>query len=47
MKTTISVSKETRDRLARIAAQEMHGVSMDDALKIILFRHESNWQSPG
>jgi hypothetical protein len=41
MKTTISVSRETRDQLARIAEDELHGVSMDQALKIILFQHQS------
>jgi hypothetical protein len=41
MKTSISVSKETRDHLARIAQGEMRGASMDEALKIILFQHET------
>jgi hypothetical protein len=42
MKTTISVSRETRDQLAWIAEHELHGVSMDQALKIILFQHQSD-----
>lgn len=40
MNTTISVPRETRDLLARIAA-EMHVPSMAEALKIILFEYES------
>lgn len=41
MKTTISVSRENRDRLARIAEQELSGASMDEALRVILFQHET------
>lgn len=42
MKTSISVSQGTRDHLARIVQREMPGVSMDEALKLILFQHETN-----
>lgn len=42
MNTTISVSRQTRDRLARIAKDELRGASMDEALKVILFQHESS-----
>lgn len=42
VKTTISVSRETRDQLAQFAEHELHGVSMDQALKIILFQHQSD-----
>jgi hypothetical protein len=42
MKTSISVSQNTRDHLARIVQQEMPGMSMDEALRLILFQHETN-----
>lgn len=42
MKTSISVSQGTRDHLARIVQREMPGVNMDEALKLILFQHETN-----
>jgi hypothetical protein len=31
----------TRDTLARIATEEMGGVSLDEALATVLFEHES------
>ncbi|HLR85965.1 MAG TPA: hypothetical protein VK059_13500 [Nocardioidaceae bacterium] len=40
MNTTISVSRETRDHVARIAA-ELGVSSMSEALKVVLFRYES------
>ena len=41
MHTTIRVEKVNRDALAKIASEEMGGASMDDALKVLLFEHES------
>jgi hypothetical protein len=35
------VSVPTRDALARIAAEELGGVSLDEALRIVLFEHET------
>lgn len=34
------VSTEARDHLARIAAEELGGVSLDEALRAVLFRHD-------
>lgn len=41
MKTSMRVNSGNRDTLARIAATEMGGVSLDEALRILLFEHES------
>lgn len=41
MQTSIRVTQETRDALAGIAADEMGGVSMDEALRSVLFEHRS------
>ena len=41
MQTSIRVDQSSRDALARIASDEMGGVSMDDALKVLLFEHAS------
>ena len=35
--TTLRVSKENRDALARIAKSELDGASLDEALKTLLF----------
>jgi hypothetical protein len=35
------VDQETRDSLARVASKEMGGVSLDEALRTVLFEHES------
>lgn len=35
------VSHENRNALGRIAAEELGGVSMDEALRIVLFEHQS------
>jgi hypothetical protein len=35
------VSSENRDSLARIAATELGGVSLDEALRVVLFEHQS------
>jgi len=39
MQTSMRVSVEARDQLAHVA-EELGGVSLDEALKVILFRHE-------
>jgi hypothetical protein len=41
MHTTMRVSVPTRDELARIAEDEFGGVSLDEALQIVLFEHRS------
>jgi ribosomal protein L12E/L44/L45/RPP1/RPP2 len=41
MQTSMRVSVEARDALARIAADELGGVSLDEALRIILCQHET------
>ena len=41
MQTSMRVTLENRDALARIAAAELGGVSLDEALKVVLFEHES------
>lgn len=41
MQTTMRVSTTTRDTLARIAQDEMGGVSLDEALRTVLFQHET------
>jgi hypothetical protein len=35
------VTRENRDALARIAVEELGGVSMDEALRILLFEHRT------
>ena len=41
MKTSMRVDAGNRDALARIAATELGGVSLDEALRIVLFEHET------
>ena len=41
MQTSIRVTSENRDSLARIAATELGGVSLDEALRVVLFEHRS------
>jgi hypothetical protein len=41
MHTTVRVSVPTRDELARVAEDEFGGVSLDEALQIVLFEHRS------
>jgi len=41
MHTTMRVSVTTRDELARVAEHEFGGVSLDEALQIVLFEHRS------
>jgi hypothetical protein len=39
MATTMKVTATTRDALAAIAQQELGGVSLDEALKVLIFEH--------
>lgn len=41
MQTSIRVSARNRDALARLASDEFGGVSLDKALRIVLFEHET------
>ncbi|HVX44075.1 MAG TPA: hypothetical protein VHC49_09310 [Mycobacteriales bacterium] len=41
MQTSMRVTRENRDALARIATDELGGVSMDEALRILLFEHRT------
>ncbi len=41
MQTSMRVTRENRDALARIAAGELGGVSLDEALRVVLFEHQS------
>jgi hypothetical protein len=41
MQTSMRIDPENRDALARIAATELGGVSLDEALKVVLFEHQS------
>jgi hypothetical protein len=39
--TTMKISTQNRDRLAAIASSELNGASLDSALEVLLFEHES------
>lgn len=41
MQTSMRIAQENRDRLARIAESELGGASLDDAVSVLLFEHES------
>lgn len=41
MQTSMRIARENRDSLARIAATELGGVSLDEALRVVLFEHQS------
>jgi hypothetical protein len=41
MHTSMRVTPENRDSLARIATTELGGVSLDEALRVVLFEHQS------
>lgn len=41
MQTSMRVTAANRDALARIAATELGGVSLDEALAVVLFEHQS------
>lgn len=41
MQTSMRVTQDSRDRLARIAEFELGGSTLEDALRVLLFEHES------
>lgn len=41
MHTSMRVSVPARDELARVAEDELGGVSLDEALQIVLFEHRT------
>jgi hypothetical protein len=41
MQTSIRVTVANRDALARIAEDELGGVSLDEALRVVLFEHQT------
>lgn len=41
MQTSMRLTQETRDALARVASEELGGVSLDEALRTVLFEHET------
>ncbi len=41
MQTSMRIAQENRDELAKIAADEMGGVSLDEALRVLLFQHKA------
>ena len=41
MQTSMRVTAANRDALARIAATELGGVSLDEALRVVLFDYRS------
>lgn len=41
MKTSMRIDAENRDALARIAATDLGGVSLDEALRVVLFEHQT------
>ncbi|MGL5866797.1 MAG: hypothetical protein ACRCYX_13185 [Dermatophilaceae bacterium] len=41
MQTTVRVSRDSRDGLAKIARDELGGSSLEEALRVLLFEHES------
>ena len=41
MQSTVRISRQNRDRLARIAETELNGASLDEVVSVLLFEHES------
>ncbi|MPY83841.1 MAG: hypothetical protein GEV00_11085 [Actinophytocola sp.] len=41
MQSTVRVSRQNRDRLARIAETELNGASLDETVSVLLFEYES------
>jgi hypothetical protein len=41
MQTSIRVTAANRDALARIAEDELGGASLDEALRVVLFEHQT------
>lgn len=42
MHTSIRVETANRDALARVAERDLGGVSLDEALRILLFEHDTH-----
>lgn len=42
MQTSVRVDTANRDALARIAERDLGGVSMDEALRILVFEHDTH-----
>lgn len=42
MQTSMRVSAENRDALAKIAEDELGGASLDEALRVVLFEHQTH-----
>jgi hypothetical protein len=43
----VTAEDRDRDALARIAATELGGVSLDEALRVVVFEHQSHLAWPG
>ncbi|MEU7820033.1 hypothetical protein [Catellatospora sp. NPDC049111] len=41
MQTSMRVSTENRDALARIAAEEFNGASLDETLRVLIWQHRA------
>ena len=41
MQTSMRVDAATRDAIGKIAAEELGGVSMDEALRVLVFEHRT------
>lgn len=41
MQTSVRVTTENRDALARVADEDLGGVSLDEALRVLIFEHRS------
>lgn len=42
MQTSMRVDRTNRDALARIAERDLGGVSMDEALRVLVFEHDTH-----
>jgi hypothetical protein len=42
VQTSMRISEANRDTLARIATTELGGVSLDEALRVVLFEHQTH-----
>jgi hypothetical protein len=41
MQTSMRIDQANRDALARIAAEELGGASLDETVRVLLFEHET------
>ena len=41
MRASVRISQANRDRLARVASDELGGATLDEALGVLLLEHES------